>query len=98
MRFLERYLDENNFIRIYRMQEFGSKVMADFFIESTLKDLNSTVYIFLRKRQESENYVVVSVFKKYQTYRGVNLYWMLKEKIKENDSIELYRNQNYRYS
>ena len=98
MRFLERYLDENNFIRIYRMQEFGSKVMADFFIESTLKDLNSTVYIFLRKRQESENYVVVSFFKKYQTYRGVNLYWMLKEKIKENDSIELYRNQNYRYS
>ena len=64
------------------MQEFGSKVMADFFIESTLKDLNSTVYIFLRKRQESENYVVVSFFKKYQTYCGVNLYWMLKEKIK----------------
>ena len=24
MRFLERYLDENNFIRIYRMQEFGN--------------------------------------------------------------------------
>ena len=48
MRYLERYLDEDNFIRIYQM------------------------------------------------YKGTNLYWMLKEKISDIGTIELYRNKNYK--
>ena len=96
MRYLERYLDADNFIRIYQMQDFGSKINADFFIESTLKERGTTAYIFLRKRQESDNYVIVSFFKKYQMYKGTNLYWMLKEKISDIGTIELYRNKNYK--
>ena len=96
MRYLERYLDADNFIRIYQMQDFGSKINADFFIESTLKERGTTAYIFLRKRQESDNYVIVSFFQKYQMYKGTNLYWMLKEKISDIGTIELYRNKNYK--
>ena len=46
MRYLERYLDADNFIRIYQMQDFGSKINADFFIESTLKERGTTAFLF----------------------------------------------------
>mgnify|MGYP004451222839 FL=1 len=96
MRYLEKYLDVDNFIRIYEMQDFGSMIKADYFIESTLKDRNNTAYIFLRKRKESDHYVIVSFFEKHQAYQGVNLYWMLKKKKDCTGIIELYRNQNYK--
>ena len=44
---------------------------------------HSAVYIFIRKRVESDNYVVVSFFKKSINYKGDMAYWMRKEKIKK---------------
>ena len=38
-------------------------IVADYFIEAVSKIRNSTVYIFIRKREENDNYVVVSFFK-----------------------------------
>ncbi|MCM1156398.1 MAG: PBECR4 domain-containing protein [Roseburia sp.] len=96
MRYLENYLDADNFIRICQMQDFGSKIRADFFIESTLKDRGTTAYIFIRKREESDTYVIVSFFEKHQVYQGINLYWMLKEKISKTVTVELYRNKNFK--
>ncbi len=95
LRFLEEYLDKSDFIRIYEMQGFGSLIDAEYFIESSLLERNSTVYIFIRKREQSENYVIVSFFKKTVVYRGTAVYWLLKEKITNGKIIELYRNPSY---
>lgn len=35
-------------------------IVADYFIEAVSKIRNSTVYIFIRKREENDNYVGVS--------------------------------------
>lgn len=95
MRYLENYLDKSDFIRIYQMQDFGSLIDAEYFIEASNINRNSTVYIFLRKRIENDNYVMVSFFKKHSTYKGQATYWM--EKLKEKGSIvtELYKHSNY---
>lgn len=94
--FLERYLDSSDYIRIYKMQDFGSQIRADYFIEATNKERKTTVYIFIRKRIENNNFVIVSFFKKYSVFKGIAAYWMLKEKIMENEVIELYRNNSYK--
>ena len=93
--FLEDYLDKSDFIKIYEMQQFGSMIKADYFIEATLKERLSTVYIFIRKRVQSEKYVIVSFFKKDKTYKGISMYFMLKEKITGGSRVELYRNPGY---
>lgn len=90
---LEEYLDKSDFIRIYQMQDFSSQIKADYFIEALSK--NTSVYIFLRKRLENDNYVMVSFFKKYRTYKGINSYWMLKEKEINGIKTELYRHPSY---
>ena len=92
---LEEYLDKSDFIRIYQMQDFGSQIKADYFIEAFIRN-NTKVYIFLRKRLENDNYVMVSFFKKYKTYVGTNSYWMLKEKETDGVKTELYRNPSYK--
>ena len=94
--FLENYLDKSDFIRIFEIQPFGSLIKADYFIEATLKDRQTTVYIFIRKREQDKKYVVVSFFKKCKTYSGTSMYFMLKEKITSGTSVELYRNPGFK--
>lgn len=96
MCFIEEYLDKSDFIRIYEWQAFGSNIEADFFIEASNMKRKSTVYIFIRKRVENDNYVVVSFFKKHNVFRGTSLYWMLKEKDVNGVVTELYKNSSYR--
>lgn len=53
LRFLERYLDENNIIRIYSPKDGpknNSFIRCDYIIESQLKGIPTTVYIFLKYR------------------------------------------------
>ena len=66
MRFLEKCLDTSDFMRIYQVQPFGSFIKADYFIESYCKEISENIYIFIRKRDESNNYVIVSYFRKRQ--------------------------------
>lgn len=99
LRYLEEYLDNDNYIYIYniRNQIHGSKISADYVISSKLKNSNEIVYIFLRKRKENpQNYVVISFFKKVNiTYGGDKLYWMLKEKICGEKSEVIYIHPNF---
>lgn len=89
LRVLEECLDTDNFMRIYKAQMFGSLIKADYFIESYCKSLKTNIYIFLRKRMESDNYVVVSFFRKKIPFIGTNTYWILKEKINNGNSLLL---------
>ncbi len=98
---LEKYLDigdvkKDSSIRIFEMQQFGSRIEAEYFIEATLKSLKTTAYIFIRKRKESDKYVIVSMFKKGDPYTGTYIYWLLKRKNKDGKSVELYRHPNYK--
>lgn len=95
LRYLEDYLDHSDFIRIYQMQNFGSMIDADYFIEASDFNRQSTVYIFIRKREENNNYVMVSFFKKHAIYKGKATYWMKKVKEKNGVLTELYRHPNY---
>ena len=96
MRFLESCLDTSDFMRIYTIQPFGSWIKAEYFIESFCKEIGASVYIFIRKREESDNYVVVSFFRKSSTFQGISTYWLLKEKITDTAMCELYRNPSYK--
>lgn len=96
MRFLEKCLDTSDFMRIYQVQPFGSQIRAEYFIESYCKELNTNVYIFIRKREESDNYVVVSYFRKRVAFNGTSTYWLLKEKISDTNTDELYRRSTYK--
>ena len=93
--FLEYYLDNTDFLRIYQVQPFGSLIKADYFIEARLKNRQSTVYIFIRKREQSNKYVIVSFFKKSNTYIGTTMYFMLKEKITKESKIILYKRPDF---
>lgn len=95
LRFLDKYLDCSNFIRIYKIQNFGSNIKADYFIESSVPFRQSSVYIFIRKRKETDRYVIVSFFKKHATFQGSAAYWMLKEKLSNGQAIELYRSPSF---
>ena len=96
MRFLEKCLDTSDFMRIYQTQTFGSFIKADYFIESYCKETASNIYIFIRKRDESDNYVMVSYFRKKTPFNGISTYWLLKEKISDTSTNELYRNSSYK--
>ena len=93
---LEEYLDEKNIIKIFKIQDFKSDIDAEYFIESSNFNRQSTVYIFIRQRKESDNYVIVSFFKKHNIYKGNKAYWMLKEKITGDECIVLYQHPNYK--
>lgn len=67
MRFLEQCLDTSDFMRIYQTQPFGSQIGAEYFIEAYCSEIQQNVYIFIRKRQESDQYVMVSFFRKKAT-------------------------------
>ena len=51
---------------------------------------------FIRKREESDNYVIVSFFRKRVVFKGISTYWLLKEKISGDSIIELYRVSSYK--
>ena len=96
LRYLEQYLDTNNMIRIFDMSSSkeASNMEADYFIES--KFTKRTVYIFIKKRKETlDTYCLNSFFVKTKTYYGINVYWMLKEKVINGVSAILYKNKSY---
>ena len=95
MRFIEECLDTSDFMRIYKMQPFGSLINAEYFIETYCNAIKAHVYIFIRKREESDSYVVISFFRKKVTFQGISTYWSLKEKITGTATIELYRSDSY---
>ena len=95
MRYIEKCLDTSDFMRIYKIQPFGSWIDADYFIESYCEDVTASVYIFIRKRKESDNYVIVSFFRKKGVFQGISTFWQLKEKITDTATIEMYRNPSY---
>lgn len=101
LRFLEDYLDTDNFIKIFNVRNqkgMSSVIKPDYLIESWFKNSSDTVYIFIRQREENpEYYCIVSFFKKNEVaYGGDNVYWM--EKVKESaDSRQvLYINPSYK--
>ena len=96
MRFIEQCLDNSDFMRIFQAQSYGSQIQADYFIESHCKEIKSNVYIFLRKRAESDHYVIVSYFRKKVVFNGISTYWLLKEKILSDTTNELYRSPTYK--
>lgn len=100
LRFLEKYLDENNIIRIYSPQngpQNNSLIECDYIIESRLKELQTTVYIFLKHRSGlvSPCGIVSFGVKKNVSYGGQKLYWMLKDKIINGNRITIYQNPRY---
>lgn len=100
LRFLEQYLDEDNFIRIYSPKDGphnNSLIKCDYIIESRIKGFNETVYIFLRHRlgADSPCSIVSFVVKKNASYGGQNLYWMLKDKIVNGMRTTIYQNPKY---
>jgi len=103
LRFLEEYLDTDNFIRIFNVRNqkgMSSVIRADYLIESWFKGSSDTVYIFIRQREENpEYYCIVSFFKKNEVaYGGDNVYWMEKiKKFGENRQV-LYINPKYKKS
>ena len=94
LRFLEEYLDVNNMINIYNTRDGtnqNSLIKADYVIQSRRPNSFTDVYIFLRKRDESDNYLVVSFFVKGALiYSGEKLYWMLKKKTQKNKTKVLF--------
>lgn len=96
MRYLEACMDQSDFLRIYQIQPFGSRINADYYIEATNSAQKTKAYIFIRKREESDNYVIVSFFRRHMVFRGITTYWMLKEKIHDGIVQELYRNPSYK--
>ena len=51
MRFIEQCLDTSNFMRIFKLQPYGSQIRADYFIEAYCNEIKANVYVFLRKRE-----------------------------------------------
>ena len=99
LRYLEDYIDANNYIYIYSLKnEYStpSLINADYVIKSSSRVSRKEAYIFLRKRQETDNYLVVSFFVKgNERYGGQNLYWLSKTK-KTGDEVKvLYRHPQY---
>lgn len=61
LRFLEEYLDTDNFIRIFNVRNqkgMSSVIRADYLIESWFKGSSDTVYIFIRQREENRSITV----------------------------------------
>lgn len=100
LRFLEEYLDTDNYIRIFNLRnqnQISSVIKADYIIESRFRNCKEVVYIFLRRREEDEeHFCVVSFFKKGEVfYGGDKMYWMEKVKITNGVENVLYRHNSY---
>lgn len=99
LRNLRQYIESDNYISIFELRESrtGSCIDAEYVINSRLRGGIKEVFIFLRKREENEEYGIVSFFVKgKRDYRGEKLYWMLKERIEEDGSrIILYKHPTF---
>ena len=62
-----------------------------------MKELHTTVYIFLKYRSGLGTPCGIVSFgvKKNVSYGGQKLYWMLKDKIINGNRITIYQNPNY---
>lgn len=101
-RYIENYLDVNNYIYIYSLDgrpHMQSYINAEYVIQSKLKNSLKTVYIFLKRRKEDEQYFGITSFfpQTIVSYGGYALYWMLKEKKhKKTGSIQiLFKHKNF---
>ncbi|MBR1559385.1 MAG: hypothetical protein IJ646_03995 [Clostridia bacterium] len=95
---LEQYLDARNYIKVFAVTDARSisLIGAEYVIKSSLRGAPDPVYIFLRRRRESDNYCVASFFpEKNNAYGGEMLHWMLKLKITATEAVELYRHPGY---
>lgn len=100
LRFLEDYLDENNIIRIYSPKDGpknNSIIKCDYIIESQLKGSHTIVYIFIKHRagEDSPCCIVSFGVKKNISYGGINIYWMLKDKIVNGIRATIFQNPKY---
>lgn len=88
LKYLERYLDNNNLICKYvKYMNLYSNIDADYMIKSTIE--HRTAYIFLKKRKQKESYCICSFFIEAQReYKGIGVYWLYKSKIKIEDNKE----------
>ena len=99
-RFLEDYLDEKNIVYIYSPKDSpykGSMISCDYIIESYLKSRNHTVFIFLKHRSGKESPCRIISFgvKKNVQYGGIYQYVMLKDKLKDNVRVNIFKHPRY---
>ena len=99
-RYIEQYLDTDNFIRIYSAKDGpknNSLIQCDYIIESKLEQSEKIVYIFLKHRSGTDSpcCIVSFVVKKNTAYGGQNMYWMLKDKIVTGNRSTIYQHPNY---
>ena len=99
-RFIEEYLDSNNIVYIYsphNAPKNNSLIPCDYIIESKLPNKNTTVYIFIKRRQTNNNSFRIISFgvKKRVSYGGIYTYVMLKDKIVNAVRKTLFKHKKY---
>jgi len=99
-RFIEEYLDSNNIVYIYsphNAPKNNSLISCDYIIESKLPNKNTTVYIFIKRRQSNSNLFQIISFgvKKRVSYGGIYTYVMLKDKIVNEVRKTLFKHKKY---
>ena len=97
---IEEYLDSNNIVYIYsphNAPKNNSLISCDYIIESKLPEKNTTVYIFIKRRQTNSNLFRIISFgvKKKVSYGGIYTYVMLKDKIVNAVRKTIYRHKKY---
>ncbi len=87
-KYIEECLDDKSILFKYiKAKNPFSNIKADFMFEVSLNHLidgNPTIntyYVFFGKRNNEENFRLVSFFKQNQKYNGDKAYWLYKEKI-----------------
>lgn len=99
-RYIEEYLDSNNIVYIYsphNAPKNNSIISCDYIIESKLPNKNTTVYIFIKRRQTNSNLFRIISFgvKKRVSYGGIYTYVMLKDKIVNAVRKTLFKHKKY---
>lgn len=99
-RYIEEYLDSNNIVYIYsphNAPKNNSLIPCDYIIESKLPNKNTTVYIFIKRRQTNSNLFRIISFgvKKKVSYGGIYTYVMLKDKIVNAVRKTMFRHRKY---
>ena len=99
-RYIEEYLDSNNIVYIYsphNAPKNNSLIPCDYIIESKLPNKNTTVYIFIKRRQTNSNSFRIISFgvKKRVSYGGIYTYVMLKDKIVNAVRKTLFKHKKY---
>ena len=98
--YIEEYLDDNNIVYIYSPKDApanNSLISCDYIIESYSKARKTTVYIFLKHRNDKDSNCAIVSFcvKKNTSYGGLYCYVMLKDKIENGTKRNLFRHNRY---